>query len=222
MHKLPFETLKQKTSFYFLRHGESDGNRARKVQGHLDHPLTDTGRDQARKAGSYFADKKISRIFSSPLSRALETAQLIADSAGIDLAEIEQRDNLLELNTGVFSGLSFEEAKEQYPREWEDFQQHSWEGVPSAERIDELLERATAVWMELIETANRGNPNLLCVSHGGILMWILKRSMSTDWTRWLPVIRTENCGIHIMEVTPLNISSGRYYAEWSKINFLPY
>ena len=222
MHNLPFETLKQRTMFYFLRHGESEGNRAKKVQGHQDADLTETGRNQARKAGEYFVGKNISRIFSSPLSRALDTAKLVATTAGIDPADIQQRDNLIELNTGIFSGLTFEETQQQYPVEWEQFQQDSWEAVPGAERISELLQRASSVWQELIETANRGNPNLLCVSHGGTLQWIIKRSMSAEWSRWLPIIQTGNCGIHAMEVRPLGDEehSGRYYAAWTRINHL--
>lgn len=134
------------------------------------------------------------------------------------------RDNLLELDTGIFSGLTFEDAEKQYPGEWKNFQEQSWEGVPSAESVHELLQRATSVWHELIEVAAGGKSRLLCVSHGGMLQWIIKRSMSPDWQGWMPVLRTGNCGIHVIQVTPLGSeeNSGRYYAAWDKINYLPY
>ena len=221
MHTLPFETLKKKTYFYFIRHGESEGNRTKKMQGHHDTPLTNIGRDQARAAGKYFAEKKIDKIFSSPLSRALETAQLIARFTSLDSGSIAQRNELKEIDTGIFSGLSFKEAAKQHPKEWQLFQQHSWEGLVSAERIHELLQRAATIWHELIETARTGQSHLLCVSHGGILQWIIKRTMAAEWSAWLPVIRSENCGIHILEVVPLG-DKKQYYAEWHKINYLPY
>ena len=68
------------TTFYFVRHGESEGNVAGKMQGHLDHPLTDLGRDQARATGEWFAaaDVAVQRVFASPLKRAFETAAILA------------------------------------------------------------------------------------------------------------------------------------------------
>lgn len=228
MHKnhIPFETLKKKTNFYFLRHGESEGNRKKMIQGHVDMPLTDLGRDHAKAAGEFFKDIQIDSIFASPLSRAFETAKLVAAESGIDESSIVQSDLLKELDTGLFSGMTMEEIQQQYPREWDAFQHHSWEAVPSAERVHELMDRAMGIWKMMIEAAQNGNQQLLSVSHGGMIQWIFKLSFSDQWTNWLPVTRTGNCGIYHLTVTPvpgdLGVEGPGFYSEWTRINFLPY
>ncbi|AHC13529.1 histidine phosphatase family protein [Salinispira pacifica] len=228
MHRnpIPFESIKEKTHFYFLRHGESEGNRKRMIQGHVDLPLTSLGRDHARSAGLYFQEKGLDAILSSPLSRALETAEIVAGHNNVDAGNIIRRDALKELDTGIFSGLTFDEIQSQYPEEWNSFQHHSWEAVPSAERLHQLMERGFSVWNEMIELANRGNRRILSVSHGGLIQWIYKLSFSDRWENWLPVIRTGNCGIYHLAVTPVpgdeSTQGPGYYSEWVRINHLPY
>ncbi|MGI9256100.1 MAG: histidine phosphatase family protein [Salinispira sp.] len=224
MQQLSFEKIQQTTQFFFLRHGQSEGNRRNIVQGHQNSHLSDAGREQARAAGTFLSDKNIAAVFSSPLSRAHETARIAAAAAGIDPGNILLRDNLMEIDTGIFSGLNFEEAEKQYPRAWNNFQKYSWEGVPSAESISALLQRAADVWQELIETAAAGAQNILCVSHGGIIQWIIKLSMSSEWKQWMPVINTPNCGIHMLLVNPLGREekSGRYYTGWHMVNYVPH
>ena len=91
---------------YFVRHGESEFNRAHKWAGSTDTPLTETGHKQAQKAGRHIKDKKIAIdvIVSSPLERAHETAKHIADAIEYPHEKIILHDALIERNYGVLEG----------------------------------------------------------------------------------------------------------------------
>ncbi len=90
------------TGFLFLRHGESESNVRGLIGGATDYQLTDQGRQQARDAGALLRDRGVTRIFTSPLTRALETAQIAADAMGG--APVEVVEGLRERNFGVWEG----------------------------------------------------------------------------------------------------------------------
>ena len=77
------------TAFALVRHGETEWNRARRIQGSTDIPLNDTGRQQAGAAGQLLAPHAWSRIVASPLSRAEETATIIATQAGLGRPDLD-------------------------------------------------------------------------------------------------------------------------------------
>ncbi len=157
-----FSQLRAPCRFIIVRHGESEANALKIIQGHSDYPLDSIGRQQAAEAADWLKDQNIQRIFSSPLSRAVETARTIARAVvhtadGKFRPEIEPvcLEDLIELDTGCFSGISLEEAERRFPREFAGFEAHSWEGVPDAERETELYARAMRIWTRLREEANR-------------------------------------------------------------------
>jgi probable phosphoglycerate mutase len=96
-------------TIYFVRHGETDWNVARRIQGHTDIPLNDTGRAQARRNGS--ALKTVVReaaaftFVSSPLGRAQETMRIVRTELGLPPATFAQDERLKELNFGQLEGL---------------------------------------------------------------------------------------------------------------------
>ena len=94
-------------SFYFLRHGVTDHNQRRVVMGQMDIPLNDQGRRQAEAAGQLLARVGVDRIAASPLSRALETAQIIGRLCG-DI-EPELIKDLSERDWGALTGRSHRE-----------------------------------------------------------------------------------------------------------------
>lgn len=104
-------------SFYVLRHGQTDWNAQARLQGSTDIPLNDTGREQARIAAGFMADEGITRIIASPLSRALETAQIVGARIGIT-PELDPR--LTERNFGLFEGMTIDEVR-RHREEMRDF-----------------------------------------------------------------------------------------------------
>ena len=149
------------TELYLVRHGETDWNAARRIQGRTDIPLNDTGRDQARAAGELLARRRWDAIYASPLSRAVETARIIGAQVGI--AEVGTRDALMERDYGAAEGLGFEELDRLYP-----------EGVHAEgqETREDVAARVGAALLALAE----GHPgeSLIVVSHGGAIRAVLQ------------------------------------------------
>lgn len=201
------------------------------MQGHLDRPLTPLGRQQAQDSGRWFraGDIVVSRVVSSPLSRAMDTAREIAGVAGFP--EPEPLASIKEIDTGIFQGLTFREIRDNHPREFSGFLVDSWESVPRAERSESLIERALATWEHLVELVNRGHRSVLSVTHGGMIQWIVKTSFGAEASqphRWMPIIKASNCGVFLMQVRPVTGNDRNsdavvrgYHAQWTIMNHTP-
>lgn len=102
-------------SFTFLRHGESIGNLENRFQGHADFPLTETGLAQARALADRWKTegRTFDRVFSSPLVRARQTAEIICAALKVPL---EFDPDWMEIDNGLLAGLSDEEADQSVPR----------------------------------------------------------------------------------------------------------
>lgn len=148
------------TELYLVRHGETDWNRQRRIQGSTDIPLNDAGREQARETGRALGRRPFDGIFSSPLGRALETARIIAGEVGLpDPAVI---DALVERNYGEAEGMGFDEIE----RRWPDRT-----AVPGQESREQVVERVLPALRDLAR-AHPGR-SLIVVSHGGAIRSVL-------------------------------------------------
>lgn len=230
MERLDLRTLRRPADFYFVRHGESEGNRAGKILGRIDLGLSDLGREHARAAGRFFASHGEAYLAASPLKRCRETGSLLAAEAG--LPEPEARDELIELDAGVFAGKGLEEIAEEMPEQFRTFRVGSWEAVEGAEPISSLYKRAVAAWKHLIAQANAGADTVIAVTHAGFMQWILKATFGGPDQRWMPVIKASNCGIFHCHAEPTSLEAGAvedraaladgFFAEWRLMNYLPY
>ena len=127
-----------------------------KIQGLTDIPLNDTGREQARLTGSLLTRRPIARVVASPLSRARETAEIIARELG--LPEPDLRAALVERNYGDAEGLSFHEVDVRFARDVE---------VPGRETREEVAARVVPALQEL--AAEYPGESIVVVSHGGAI-----------------------------------------------------
>ena len=100
--------------FVLVRHGQSTANAAGIWQGRLDFPLSDEGREQARLAGKALASEKFDALYASPLSRAYETAEIIAREAGFG-REPTPEPGLVERAGGLLEGTTREEREARIP-----------------------------------------------------------------------------------------------------------
>lgn len=216
MHKVLnlFKNLKKETRFYIVRHGESTANMERRIQGHTDYPLSLNGKRQAESAGVWFRGKAISSVYTSPLQRARETAEIIAGTAG--LASPLVVDNLIELDTGKYSGLTVQEVNENFPHEQELFKAKSWAAVSDAESEVSLERRALSVWNFLIREANKQDGDLLAVSHGGFIQWLVRTTF--DASTWFPLLTTGNCGLFLLHAIPVK-EGLPCFLQWVHINY---
>jgi uncharacterized phosphatase len=144
------------TELFLVRHGETEWNRERRIQGRTDIPLNETGRAQARATGALLARRRWDAVLASPLSRARETASLIALELGLPGPELI--DGVIERNYGAAEGLNFHEVDERFPEGTE---------VPGRESREEVAERVVPALVELAR--QRLGQSLVIVSHGGAI-----------------------------------------------------
>lgn len=146
---------------YLVRHGETDWNYSRRIQGSTDIPLNETGRGQARVTGQLLATRHWDAIVASPLSRAFETATIIADEAG--LASPTTLAAVVERNYGDAEGLTDAELRSLFPGD---------APVPGRETREEVVARALPALLELAES--RPGQSVIVVCHGGVIRSILE------------------------------------------------
>jgi broad specificity phosphatase PhoE len=162
---------------YLVRHGETDYNVSGRWQGDLDIPLNRVGKEQAKLVGEVFLTLSIGAMYSSDLSRAYETAQTIAKTIGYAHIYTDQR--LRELNLGIFQGLTRQEIMETYPLEHTYWQNDDNYAVPKGgESRIQVQKRIHAFWQEM--TTKETAENVVVVSHGGTIRWLLNRVFAPD------------------------------------------
>jgi probable phosphoglycerate mutase len=151
------------TELILVRHGETDWNRERRFQGHADPPLNETGREQAHALAAELAGESIEFVYTSDLSRARETAEIIA--ARVDADVVALRD-LREIDVGEWQGLTWPEIEKLHPEGVQAWHQ-SGSGWESGETQDELGERVIAAVRRIV--AQHPVERILVVGHGGTI-----------------------------------------------------
>ncbi len=211
-----FSSLDHDMSVFSLRHGQSEGNARNTYQGRLEFPLSVYGEQQAKAAGEWLRQFKPDYIIASPMQRARRSAEIVADIVHVD--HIEFSDLLIELDTGVFSGIDAESAARTDPVLWKEFYTHSWDAIPGAEPSKSLYARAILVWRRIRELGEQGASRVVCMTHGGLLQWLMKSTLSVH--RWFPLLPMSNCGISQYEIEIVEKNSPAF-VQWAKIDFHP-
>ena len=139
---------------YLVRHGRTAGNTVRYV-GWGDEPLDDVGRAQARALAEELATEPIDVVFSSPLSRALDTARPLAESHG---APLHLRDGLKEIDYGEYQDILKAERKLRLKRN------HRVERMPGGESLRDVFDRVAVVRAEVDEERRAGR-HVAVVAH---------------------------------------------------------
>jgi probable phosphoglycerate mutase len=125
-----------------MRHGETEWNRAGRLQGREDSPLTARGLAQADALAAAAATLGVTRVLSSPLGRARVTAARVAAAAGVAPAF---RDGLAEMSFGECAGLTLDQVRERYPDLLEVRERDRWgHRWPGGEGYAEVLARVLA------------------------------------------------------------------------------
>lgn len=143
-----------------LRHGQTDWNVDMRLQGISDIPLNDAGKMQASSATIKLASFNWDIIVSSPLSRAVETAQII--NAGLKLASVEIEELLIERSFGEAEGLTYSQWRDNYS---------SGATAQGAESLELLTRRADELLQRLAE--RYAGKTVLAVSHGALIRRVI-------------------------------------------------
>jgi len=150
-------------SYYFLRHGESQGNYERVIQGQADLPLTDKGRNQAQCLADYWSsnNSNFDLTISSPLMRAFETAKIISTRLNVT---IQLDPDLMERSFGILEGINGDQVLAQFPK-IDYFHPYNFP-FDGAETVIDLYIRACKVLKNLVDLPDG---KYLIVSHGAFL-----------------------------------------------------
>ena len=168
------------TDIILIRHGETDWNRVRRLQGHWDVALNELGHRQARALAHALAPEKPAAIYASDLQRARDTAQAVANRHPITVS-IDAR--LRERCYGAFEGLLYDEIDGHFPRafaQWQARDPHARfpAGERQAETLHEFSARAVAAVTELAQ--RHDNEKIIIVSHGGVLDCVYRAAYGMD------------------------------------------
>jgi len=159
------------TTIYLMRHGRTEWNKDGIFRGRIDVPLDDLGKQQALCAGKSLRGTDITAAYSSPLSRAMETARLCLAGAECGLDVVEE-PGLIDLCFGEWEGKSVQQVKMRYPDSY-----YAWENnpevasFPGGESLDEAAARAWRTLERLVSA--HLDDNILLVTHRVICKLLL-------------------------------------------------
>ncbi|OOB90936.1 histidine phosphatase family protein [Rathayibacter sp. VKM Ac-2630] len=157
------------TQLTLVRHGQTDWNAARRIQGASDIPLNDTGRSQARAAARILGEREWDAVVASPLQRAYETGAVIARGLGLDEPLVVP--GLAERAYGEAEGMTADDLRALFPGGIEG------ERIPGCETRAEVVARATEA---LLEVAERFPDQRVIVATHGAVIGSLLRALSED------------------------------------------
>ncbi len=164
---------------FLARHGETAWNLEQRWQGQTDVELNDAGRAQAAALAERLAAHGIARIVSSDLSRARETAEIVARRLGIDGVLLDA--GLRERGYGIFEGLTRAECEAQHPEEWARYVADHRHTPSRAELDGAVAARMQAAVARAGIQASAIGGAVLVVSHGGSI-----RALIAAATGWRP------------------------------------
>lgn len=184
---------------YIVRHGETEWNKGKLLQGSTDIPLSEAGRHLARLSGEALAQTPFDRIYSSPLIRAYETACLFR---GHQKVEIIRDDRLRELCFGDYEGQNMSELLANTDLTFRYFfkQPHLYEAPRNGETLEHLCQRAAEFMEEVILPLQEQCNRVMIVAHGAmnkaLMTYVKKHDLSQFWSGGLQ----KNCNVMILKL----------------------
>lgn len=166
-----------------VRHGESQTNVRKVFTGQLNAPLTDGGRQQAKLMAQYLDAYKVDKIYASSLDRAVETAQAIALR---QKCPVEKRDELMEIHSGLWQGLTFTEIAERYPQNYALWKENIGQATPEEGETCAQLYRRVTTFFESVLAGKEETVCLVCHATPIRMMESFIRAGSVDRAQEIP------------------------------------
>ena len=190
------------TKLYLVRHGQSAGNAEGRFGGHSPTPLSELGIEQAKLTARALARENINAIYTSDLYRAVQTAEPLAELLKLPIIKTSA---FRERNVGVLEGLTFDESKEEFPKDYYALVNRNIQHViTKGESYRHLLRRATSALREIFNI-HRGE-KVAIFSHTGAICYITLYLLGAinHKTKQTPWLVTSNCGINRFEIRGRN------------------
>lgn len=192
---------------YFIRHGETIWNTLKIFQGSSNSPLTEKGREQAKKLGEKLKNTEFSNFYSSPLGRTIETSKLIIGDRDI---KIEFIDEFKEISVGRMEGVPREEFEREFPGQFHNFffNPKDYDPAPyGGESFPQLIERVERGLKKITEN-HKKNDVVVVITHGMTLKAIFKVIKNISFEELGEVAVPKNTSLSIVDYT-----DGKYSIE---------
>ena len=165
-----------------VRHGETDFNASETFRGRADVPLNETGLRQAQLLGKYLSSEKIDVVYSSPLQRALKTAEAIAAPHKLKVNIVA---NLNDIDCGQWQGLTLKEVQAKYAEEYQDWLDTPEQvKIPGGESLEDVRKRALPFVQDAVLRCGEGK--IVLVSHRAVnkvlICALLRLDNSSFWS----------------------------------------
>lgn len=181
------------TTLYLVRHGETDWNRLGLLQGTTDVPLNAAGREQARALAEALREEEMDAAYSSPLSRALQTAEAVLEGRGVEIRVLPE---LRELCYGLWQGRGSQPRGRCNPGLERRWREDPWSvRFPGGETLPEVRERAAAA-LRRIRTAHPGE-RVLVSGHGHLNRVLLIEALGWPESRFWEIEQGNACCLRL-------------------------
>ena len=183
---------------FLIRHAQSKGNETNTVQGQTDTGLSELGKIQARKLAEFFTSNDINTVYSSDLTRALETAEPLVQKLN---TKIILDPDLREADFGIWEGMTYEEVKEKYPNEYSAWHKDYYVRPHWFESF-ESHQRRTRQAIERILNKYNLNDRIAMFTHGGNIktqVGYFQKLTGEELTQFT----TNNCSLTLIKLNPI-------------------
>ncbi len=156
------------TTLYLIRHGATEGHEEKRYKGSIDVPLSEKGTEQIKKAAQFICatlgSSSLSAVYSSPLSRAYRSAEILAAPFGLQPSVVA---DLRERHFGIWEGMTLNEISERYPDEFKAWASNPLQHSPTGgESTLQVRDRLIPAYEEIIE--HHPGESIAIAGHGGV------------------------------------------------------
>ena len=185
------------TTVYLIRHGETSNNTEGRCNGcRSNQPLSARGEAQAAALAPYFDEHPVDVVYTSPLTRAMQTAAL---ARRCDRDALRTNEELREVDLGIWDGMLHSEAKALYPEDWYNSKHRASIAVyPGGESSVAAADRIFAAFLQIVRD-NRGK-RIAIAAHSTILTLLTLRLFDWHLDRKSEMAGLSNAGFHLLQI----------------------
>ena len=184
------------TRVFLVRHGATVLSAEDRYAGSVDVALSDEGRAQARALGTRLAAEPLAAVYASPMSRAQDTARLIVDGRGLDVATVPE---MRETDHGHWEGKTREEIRAAFPDEYARWERDPFTFAPSSGETGlQVLARALPTFLAIV--GRHPDSSVLVVSHKATIRLVIGELLGVELRGYRDRLDMSPCGLNILDV----------------------
>ena len=178
-----------------VRHGQTEWNRVERFRGRTEITLDDTGLAQAEATGARLSQMGLSAIYSSPLTRAMQTAEAIARQCGLAVAPFL---DIIDVDYGAWQGLTLAQAQQYDPQAFAEWRHHPESArFPGGESLEEVRRRGQRAIDSILP--RHADQTVALVTHVAVCRMLALHLLDVDSSHFWNVL-LDNCGVSIFEM----------------------